>query len=982
MNSNYTEIPLESIPPNPHSMIDSNSANNRSQNDLHINTQNVQHDSSDHQYGMFASNSRDPPLRPKNSYGQLLSTTNSANSQSTSQESSVSHPQILRNPTYRTERLNEKPELLKRHTSNTKPNDSSSDSSGDSSDEEVVVNLRQAANEMTPAKINKELQQATINSEHNQEDAGSSNGGERSKKRGHWKLKKKSHPQKPQKSKSSDSPTIEYLRNLFLKIFNMSLLFQCFIYWLPIALILFIPLAVGAWGNTNATIGSVPLMWIFIWLEVVWGAIFLARFVAHLVPSIYVIITGIFIPKLKKYRTVLEAIEIPITLVFASLAAVSTFLPVMTRKAKADEKDATQEWQRVIQNILAAIFVSSLVYFAERLLIHLISVSFHKKRFANRIKDNKHYIFVLSELLFAACKVFPPFCPEFREEDEKLQSGKLYQNMSQGKTQFAKKIAKSHNIQRLFGRMNHANDSIMRLNVFEGNNEEEVDQAIKTWCNDIVSDAINSKGLSEILARRIWESLVLEDAEALTIEDLEDIFGKDKKDDYEVVFQTLDRDGNGDLNLDEMISAVKDICHERKSIYRSLKDVDTAIAKLHHVLLFIVLIIIIIIFIGLLAPSVTAVLATLGTSIIALSFVFSTTAQEITASCVFLFVKHPIDVGDRVDINNVAYFVKEISLLYTVFTKVLDSTIVQAPNSVLNTLWIDNISRSGPQGYQIELMLGLPETTYEQLQEFNDRLDEWCAANDRDYFAKPFFYCTSYPDLDRVKLVINVVFRSNFADGILYSKRRNKLIRYVGRCINELGIHVPRREDTSTDPGLPFYYSSHSAQAPPYSSNDEFTKNTGHRKLTSSGSQDGQTLADSIHTMNSLTTKRAPMGFKPATDLDVLTREDENVIHEGGVYGPEPTELSDSSDDENANLLKSQSLRHKKDKPSGASELGDSVGELPGVNADAATSSSNDLGRTTTVTSTASSRRLNRSNTIFSAFSNGNATGRRQRNMT
>jgi small-conductance mechanosensitive channel len=48
-------------------------------------------------------------------------------------------------------------------------------------------------------------------------------------------------------------------------------------------------------------------------------------------------------------------------------------------------------------------------------------------------------------------------------------------------------------------------------------------------------------------------------------------------------------------------------------------------------------------------------------------------------------MKHPFDVGDRVSINNMAYTVKEIFLLSSVF---VDShgTLVQAPNTLLNTM--------------------------------------------------------------------------------------------------------------------------------------------------------------------------------------------------------------------------------------------------------------------------------------------------------
>jgi hypothetical protein len=47
----------------------------------------------------------------------------------------------------------------------------------------------------------------------------------------------------------------------------------------------------------------------------------------------------------------------------------------------------------------------------------------------------------------------------------------------------------------------------------------------------------------------------------------------------------------------------------------------------------------------------TTLVTSAGTFILGLSWLIGTTMQEILLSCIFLFVKHPYDVGDRVDIE-------------------------------------------------------------------------------------------------------------------------------------------------------------------------------------------------------------------------------------------------------------------------------------------------------------------------------------------
>jgi small-conductance mechanosensitive channel len=74
-----------------------------------------------------------------------------------------------------------------------------------------------------------------------------------------------------------------------------------------------------------------------------------------------------------------------------------------------------------------------------------------------------------------------------------------------------------------------------------------------------------------------------------------------------------------------------------------------------------------------------------------LSWLIGGSLQEVLTSIIFLFVKHPFDVGDKVILNKEMYTVKEIRLLSTIF---LDSSsiLVQAPNNILNSLVRWNLS--------------------------------------------------------------------------------------------------------------------------------------------------------------------------------------------------------------------------------------------------------------------------------------------------
>jgi len=79
--------------------------------------------------------------------------------------------------------------------------------------------------------------------------------------------------------------------------------------------------------------------------------------------------------------------------------------------------NATKPWQSVLQQILAAAMFASLVLFAEKLIIQLLSINYHRKQFNGKIKENKRNVYLLSLLYDASRAMFPMYCNEFAEED-------------------------------------------------------------------------------------------------------------------------------------------------------------------------------------------------------------------------------------------------------------------------------------------------------------------------------------------------------------------------------------------------------------------------------------------------------------------------------------------------------------------------------------------------------------------------------------
>jgi small-conductance mechanosensitive channel len=161
--------------------------------------------------------------------------------------------------------------------------------------------------------------------------------------------------------------------------------------------------------------------------------------------------------------------------------------------------------------------------------------------------------------------------------------------------------------------------------------------------------------------------------------------------------------------------------------------------------------------VGFLNPSSNATLVTAGTTLLSLSFVFAVSTQEVLGSCIFLFVKHPFDVLDRVDIGADQLIVEHISLLYTVFKKVDTQKLTQVPNIVLNSLWIQNVSRSKAMKEQLLMFINF-DTTLEDIQLLKNEMQAFVLdkENCRDFQPDIDVEVTGIHEMNKLELRVEI----------------------------------------------------------------------------------------------------------------------------------------------------------------------------------------------------------------------------------
>ncbi|KAL7903701.1 Mechanosensitive ion channel domain-containing protein [Trichoderma velutinum] len=489
-------------------------------------------------------------------------------------------------------------------------------------------------------------------------------------------------------------------------------------------------------------------------MEVSWLAIWALKFAAWLLVNVFKLFGRNISGSKSKYAIALIDLRTVIVIFLWALACWVTF-KILFAQALADKSGWVDNFERV----LAACAVSSAVFLSEKAIIRVIKAAYHDKSFSTREKHCETEITLLTLLYNIS---------QNSTKDVRMKAnGEITSDKQEDEEAFDRVTSISNDV--ISGiRGNRANSTNPVINALE-----EIES-------------------SKILAEGIWFGLTTKADDKLRLNDFKQAFGPKYKTEANELSKFIDADDNNNINLDEITRKVISISIENKAIQKAKADLDQALLALNEVLLFAVTLIIIFIFLSFLNSSLLTTVATAGTVLLSLSFVFSVTAQEFLGSCIFLFAKHPYDVNDLVVITDVEMRVERISLLYTTFTHTDSMQTVQIPNIILNGLWINNITRSetGSERFTINIWYNTP---LDDVNKLCDEIQNSISENNktRDFRPELSYIIDSVNDLDKLTLTISIKYKYSWHDDQSRRTRRSKYMRSLILALNKTPIYSP-----------------------------------------------------------------------------------------------------------------------------------------------------------------------------------------------
>ena len=130
------------------------------------------------------------------------------------------------------------------------------------------------------------------------------------------------------KGADGEEDTLTQMGYIYDKILNFSIVTRYFLYILPVAILISIPIIIGATAAQGSNIGGVRIVWVFSWLLIVWFSLWVSKLAAKCLPAIFQFLCGIVSSGTRKYALVLQALEIYLSLCGWALASLATFVPV------------------------------------------------------------------------------------------------------------------------------------------------------------------------------------------------------------------------------------------------------------------------------------------------------------------------------------------------------------------------------------------------------------------------------------------------------------------------------------------------------------------------------------------------------------------------------------------------------------------------------------------------------------------------------
>lgn len=401
-------------------------------------------------------------------------------------------------------------------------------------------------------------------------------------------------------------------------------------------------------------------------------------------------------------------------------------------------------WQYFLERTILMLTMAIGAIFIEKIILHLITVEFNSSLYQERVfksmygqwtlKSLKNYLAFHNNFKWKR-KSFP-----YRNSDN-LISAFLWENSS-----LKSSYAPCDNfIKEVFKKFDPANTGVIELNrlqqVFE-NEEARKIQLLLSNSND--SNSNSTRGSTSI--------------------------------------QVIDRDN--------FKKSIQSIYQEQWNLNRALNTHASIIKKLDRVMIGFIISVILyfspIVGFQMDNSNILNLSAAVGPLLYSFQEFFGDSLKRFCEAIIYIVTCHPYDIGDRVSIDGVDFYVHKIGLVSTTFKR-FDGFMVWFPNYSLSKKALCNIRRTGMQGQRLEIQVD-SNVPVEKLTRLSNLIKEFIKNDTKDFEAVSTSFFDFQLDKNFTAIVFILKHRFNFQDGVQRAERQNRFLLFLKEEVSKMGI--------------------------------------------------------------------------------------------------------------------------------------------------------------------------------------------------
>lgn len=567
-----------------------------------------------------------------------------------------------------------------------------------------------------------------------------------------------------------DIPNSKFAR-FYQFLLSVSIVTRWTLFIIPVLAIVWIPGIIGLTASHSGEIWGVRLIWWSIWLSVVWGGWWACLAGAMILPSIVRHTVGVVAVGARRYIDWLGALRRYVAFVAWTAAIWIAYSPLINSRQDKNSSPKNRNIISFVGKFLFGLYLCAALLLFEKFSIQWIAAKFHERSYAERIAEQKFAVKTLTTLYRHSTDLHERNHPYGGEKQPMINPKRIVKQAIRG-VRFAATTTTTA--------LGNVASEIAGSSVLQPNSPQAM-----------VKTALESASKTKLLAHRLFHSFRKSDRDYMVFQDINRFFPSLEEADG--AFTLFDRDGNGDVSLEEVEQACAEIHREQLSIEHSMSDLDSAVGRLDNLFMSLYVIVAALIIAVTLEAQLASLITATGTLVLGLSWLIGSSLHDILTSIIFLFVRHPFDVGDRIDLGakgGGTFTVKEIRLLSTILLNGHGGH-VQVSNNVLADLFIENIRRSPKMSESFSFDVHY-STTFKQIERLRSLMLGFVQMERRDFEPSFDVIVLDIPEQEKMTLQADIMFKSNWQQGALKTTRRNKWICALKTYLAEVKIYGPK----------------------------------------------------------------------------------------------------------------------------------------------------------------------------------------------